>query len=344
MAGLPIIDRCPASVAQDGFRGGINYDGNDRFCLDNKRLMAVSGVYGANLTEYRSEIDSGVKVVSYGTAGSGPAYFKVFTKEGNVMEFGNSADSKIEAQGKASARVWALNKLQDGKGNYLTVSYFEDNANGEYRPIRIDYTGNTGLSTTRSVRFFYESRSDVIPMYEGGSLFRTSMRMTNIQTYVGTTLVRDYRLGYQNGTATGRSRLISATECAADGSCLPANNFTWQEGGIGFLTPQTWGTYGCGTWCGAEVVGDFNADGKMDFMYRSDSNIKVYLSNGTGFDPPQVWGTYSCGTTCFADSTGDFNGDGKTDFMYIDTGRRGQIFCCELLTFVRTLPHMSCPR
>jgi len=27
-----------------------------------------------------------------------------------------------------------------------------------------------------------------------------------------------------------------------------------------------------------------------------------------------------------------------------EEGRRGQIFCCELLTFVRTLPHLFCPR
>ena len=205
LSGLPTIQRCPATVAQDGFRGGINYDSNDRFCLDGQRLMAISGTYGGNGTEYRTEVDSGVKVISSGTAGSGPASFTVRTKAGELMEFGNTADSRIEAQGKASVRVWALNKVQDTSGNYLTVSYIEDSVNGEYRPTRIDYTGNTGLTPNRSVQFFYATRTDAPPLYEGGSLIKTTFRLTNVQTFVGTTLVRDYRLTHENGTATGRS-------------------------------------------------------------------------------------------------------------------------------------------
>ena len=126
VSGLPVIHRCPRTVAQDGVLGGISYDTNDRFCLDGARLMAISGSYGANGTEYRTEIDSFVKVVSSGSAGSGPGYFTVSTKAGQTMEFGNTADSRIEAVGKYEARVWALNKIQDSKGNYLTVSYVED--------------------------------------------------------------------------------------------------------------------------------------------------------------------------------------------------------------------------
>ena len=58
LSGLSSITRCAATVAQDNFKGGINYDANDRFCLDGQRLIAISGTYGANLTEYRTEIES----------------------------------------------------------------------------------------------------------------------------------------------------------------------------------------------------------------------------------------------------------------------------------------------
>src|SRR5262249_61313850 len=46
--GLPSIGRCPRTIAQDGVRGVVNYDSNDRFCLDGQRLIAISGTYGAN--------------------------------------------------------------------------------------------------------------------------------------------------------------------------------------------------------------------------------------------------------------------------------------------------------
>jgi len=48
-----------------------------------------------------------------------------------------TTDARIEAQGKPSIRLWALNKTQDTKGNFLAVSYFKDTGatgTGEYSP------------------------------------------------------------------------------------------------------------------------------------------------------------------------------------------------------------------
>jgi hypothetical protein len=318
LAGLPSIERCPATIAQDNFRGGVHYDSSDRFCLDKQRLMAVSGTYGANLTEYRTEIDSGLKIVSFGTSGSGPSYFKVWTKQGQVMELGNSTDSRIEAQNQQSVRVWALNKLQDAKGNYLSVSYFEDNANGEYRPTRIDYT-NGSVSPTRSVQFVYTSRADVIPLYEGGSLFRTSVLMTNIQTYVGGSLVRDYRLTYETGSVTGRSRLTSITECAGT-SCMPSNTFGWQDTILGFSDPANWVSHG-GQYSGGRVhYADVNGDGKADLIYQGDPNNTFYvsISTGNGFAPFQTWVTHGGSFTFGQAQFADVNGDGKADLIFQD--------------------------
>jgi hypothetical protein len=142
--GLSSITRCRKTLAQDGARGGgVNHDEHDRYCLDGQRLMAISGIYGADGTEYRTERESFSKVISYGAAGNGPAWFKVWTKGGQILEYGNTADSRIEAQGKPTVRVWALNKISDTQGNDFSVGYTEDHAYGDFRPNRIDYTGNS---------------------------------------------------------------------------------------------------------------------------------------------------------------------------------------------------------
>ena len=159
--GLPSIGRCPRTLAQDGVRGVVNYDANDRFCLDGQRLIAISGTYGANGTEYRTEVESFSKIVSFGTAGTGPAWFEVKTKSGQIMQFGNTTDSRILAQGKTTARDWALNKVSDTKGNYFTVTYVNDTVYGQAYPTQIDYTGNAaaGLAAYNSVRFVYDGRA-----------------------------------------------------------------------------------------------------------------------------------------------------------------------------------------
>lgn len=195
--GLASIGRCPQTPATDGVIDGVNFDADDRFCLDGQRLIAISGTYGADGTEYRTEIESFSKVISFGSAGTGPAWFKVWTKSGQVMEFGNTTDSRILATGKPEVRSWAVNKVSDTPGNFYTVTYVNDAANGQAFPDRIDYTGNDGASLApyNSVRFVYNTtRPDVVTTYQAGSFTRTTVVLTNVQTYAGSTLVSDYRL------------------------------------------------------------------------------------------------------------------------------------------------------
>src|SRR6266496_4635827 len=207
ISGLSIISRCGSTIALDGVKGGVYHDSRDRFCLDGQRLIAVNGVDGAHGAEYRTERESFAKIFSYDTSvcgldnsaapSSGPACFKVFSKDGTVSEYGVSPDSRIQAQGKTVVRLWALDKVQDTRGNYYTVSYAENNVTGEYRPVRIDYTGNAsaGLLPYNSVRFAYDgSRTDIVPRYEAGSMIKVTQRLTNVQTYTEATAVRSYNL------------------------------------------------------------------------------------------------------------------------------------------------------
>ncbi|MES9868782.1 MAG: SpvB/TcaC N-terminal domain-containing protein [Sedimenticola sp.] len=126
--GLSAITRCGRTIVQDGTSGGIEFTDNDRYCLDGQRLVAVKGAYGHSGTEYRTEIDSFARIVSHGRQGKGPAWFSVQTKSGQTIQYGNTGDARIEAQGKSEVYVWAQNRITDAVGNSLTVSYHEDTA------------------------------------------------------------------------------------------------------------------------------------------------------------------------------------------------------------------------
>lgn len=339
MSGLPVISRCPRTMAQDSAVGGVNYDANDRFCLEGQRLIETSGTYGANLTEYRTEREGFSKIVSYGTAGTGPAYFKVWNKAGIVMEFGNTADSRIEAQGSATARLWAVNKATDTLGNYWAASYVEDNTNGDFRVDRVDYTGNAGASvaTYASVRFEYETRTDVVPMYHAGSLVKTQQRMKTIKTFVGSTQVREYRIAYQQSATTQRSRITGVSLCTpATGSntCLPATSFAWTDNTPGFGTPTTWaggGAFGPPGWpdqnTNPRFLLDWNGDGRADLFGLHSSGVVGGISTGTAFSLVTLMTGGAFGAPTWQDQNVhprmlvDTNGDGLLDIVGFYTDR-----------------------
>ena len=242
-----------------------------------KNTGIVSGTY---TTEYAPETEPGTRVIA--TAYDSrqiPAHFTVYTKSGQILEFGVTEDSRIEAQGSTTPRLWAVNKISDRAGNYLTVSYTETNANGEYYPSRIDYTGNanSGIAPYSSVQFVYEARPDITPVYQAGSLMRSTVRMVRVQTYAGTAVVKDYRLAYDVSSTANRSRLTSLTECAGDGTCLPGTIFGWQQGSLANFTSEYFSHAGI---AGFDLLSandriipfDYNGDGKSDLaIYRPGS-------------------------------------------------------------------------
>ena len=342
LAGLSAIARCGKTIATDGIRGGVNFDSGDRFCFDGQRLMAVSGNYGEDGTEYHTERETWVKVISHTESDqNGPRSFTVTTKDGHEMEFGNTDDSRILARGRSDEAVivWALNKISDRNGNFVEVSYQEDTSRVErsisgaflgYYPTEIRYTGNSGVTPLRLVKFEYEDRSDNITAYVGGSEAETPKRLAGIKTYVDldgdgnsietdSNLVKEYGLAYEYGTATERSRLIQLEECDAVGVCLPETEFEWQIGtgesgfneGVNFNSSEGSGNL-------ALLPMDVNGDGMTDLVQPWKNNKKLsiltYFSNGNGFKEGVNFDS-SQASDNLALLSMDVNGDGMTDLV-----------------------------
>lgn len=294
----------------------------------------TSGSYGGDGAEYRTEIDSFSRIVSRGSAGNGPAWFEVRTKSGQIMEFGHSTDSQVLAQGKTTARSWLANKVLDTKGNYFILTYTNDPTNGQAYPNEINYSGNAAANLTpfNKVQFVYATRPDVTPTYQGGSLMRTNVVLTNVKAFAGSTLVSDYRLSYDQSGSLPVSRLSGVTLCSADG-CLPPTSFGTSGaadgsfGAIGLPLPNGWnfGVPARAYWM--PIVGDFNGDGKTDVALLRNNTVHTLMSNGDfsfnglSYAIPNGLDFGETASSSWMPIVGDFNGDGKTDFALLADSR-----------------------
>ena len=321
LGGASQIQRCPAIMAVDGFRGTVSFNANDRFCLDGIRLINIAGNYGAAGSEYRTEVETWRRVVAGGTCLSGPCSFTIQERDGTTLVYGATPDSR--AMAGASVRAWMLASRTDPDGNVEQYSYVDDH--GSPALSRIDYGANPGQGATanRSVVFAYEPRPDPILNYVGGYAYGQTQRLATITTQLQGQTVSIFTLTYATSAATGRSLLVSAQRCAPT-QCYAPDSFGWQgEAAPGFTPAQL--TLGSGASAALQLQpADLNGDGYGDLVaIATGSTLSVtpmIFNKISSFDP--------CGglTLPPADpqrlKTGDFNADGIGDFaLMADSGQ-----------------------
>jgi Salmonella virulence plasmid 65kDa B protein/FG-GAP-like repeat len=338
LQGISTITRCAHTRAIDGYTRGVAYDGNDKLCLDGQRLIQVDPSTGATVNgavtspsisapfqqndsqglssgvrEFRTEKDTFARIRAYGMvngASDGPKYFKVWTKSGQVYEYGNNANTTanalVIAQGRTVAAAWAVSRISDTLGNYIDFQYeqrdtawgsvAEVNTSGttpatgrEWNLSEIRYTGTSTSQPQNKVQFVYEDRpdhalaskiQDRAESYHLGSknvsIRRLSQILTQVNVPSSSITVKVLKLAYGNGVVTQRSLLQSITECvgASASQCLPATAFTYTAGGSE----------------------DYTASSVF-----SAGALHTTTLQDTGGDTGIL--------------TGDFNGDGRTDIL-----------------------------
>lgn len=329
LAGLTSVSRCPGNLGLDGNVDPVDFDGNDKFCLDGQRLVAVTGSYGANGTVYRTSTETFTRVTSYGQIGSGPERWVVEYKNGLTAEVGFNADARaVTATSTTNVLTWYVTRMLDRSGNTYSVQYVNDAPFGDVVPLRIDYTANTnaGLAPYNSVQFEYHVDPIAHSNFVGGSNFWSRLHLSNVKMFEGSNLAWTYNMQWQTFNDTQREQLVGVQECGGSGQCLPATTFEWYNtggAGLDFQNPYTAsilseqnGFYGGDDF--PLVTGDWNGDGRTDIARAQGGTVFLYVSTGTGWVP---YSSYFTGPSNVNGWTwkhyplfaGDWNGDGITD-------------------------------
>jgi RHS repeat-associated protein len=315
LSGLSAISSCPTSPS-DGVFGPLRYDGTDPVCLDGNRLLPFQGQSGADGSEYRTDLETWSKIISLGRVGSGPARFTAKTRSGLTLEYGGTADSRIEVPTSPTARAWVLNRVEDANGNYADYSY--EKANNAYLITRIDYTGNraAGILPQRSVRFHFEGRDDSAIRFVAGQITKETRRLASVETWVADRKILTYRLDYDASPRTGRSRLIRISECAGP-DCLPPTTIRWapEPSSQDLLFEENRQADDVNGAAEFIALADINGDGFPDYVCKNrDDGLNWNLFTGKGWGPS----VRQTGLAALGDVESwliDINRDGKADFV-----------------------------
>lgn len=309
IGGVSAIHRCASTIAQDGFVRGINFDANDRYCLDGRRLVPVSGVNGAVGAEYRLEIDNFSQIKSVGGNANNPASWIVKTKSGQVMTYGNTNSSVFKTS--SGYHSWHLAKLDDTTGRNAVNYTYSNNGNTLYLS-NITYVGGR-------VEFVYGSRSDTISSRVDGIKVDLNQRLTNIRVHNHLKLLKTYNLAYASTGEAQTSHLTSVTQCDFNNKCLKSIKFDWNPEALS--VSNSWlgrkaGSVGYG-W--AHWPMDVDGDGDTDLVYEVEGTKRFYYleSQADGSFVNRYWFYSSVVPT--GDGAlfpMDVNGDGRQDLVF----------------------------
>ncbi|PFH48340.1 hypothetical protein AMATHDRAFT_150088 [Amanita thiersii Skay4041] len=361
LLGASAIERVPATAAQDGFRGTVKYDANDRFALDGQRLVKIG-----TKNEYRFEVEQWSRIFALGTDPANPTSWEQHLPDGTIRRFGNTNDSNIKAlTGKASppTRVWAISESIDSFLNNLTFTYINDSTTtGAYRLDKIQYGGNSTPGGTiqhqRKVYFEYDDRTDPITVYFGGYKILHSKRIKHVTTsYTQTNKehnVLRYVLFYDEAPVTKLNYLskVELKDLLNNVSMAPLS-FGWTGSipakvfddtkRIATITDIPKGSLG-------QIIPlDVNGSGCNDMVVTWNKQntlaLNVYLSDLTGkISSTPAPGSGSTGLD-FSDKSFifplDISGDGLTDILHIRVDDAKSVY---QLTGLLSKPDRSKPK
>ncbi|HLP23594.1 MAG TPA: FG-GAP-like repeat-containing protein, partial [Microbacteriaceae bacterium] len=323
------ITRGRSILARDGETRGVTFDNTkDKLYLDGKRLICVSGTYGAPGSIYRTEVDSFVSITTTGSNGNIET-FVVTDKSGVKSTFGKLGTETDGYQygmvfkngawvPDTMANEWALKRVEDVAGGKVDLKYIAAGG-GEYLLGSLEYTGHSNVANVvpaGRVRFNYNqnvvtgnssgdvSRRDKATRYVALRSFAFSGRLDQIvaeitadgQNYA---VVSQYDLAFEYAPDGGPTRLVSLAGSfrAEAGDSLqkaPATQFNWETKDAVYNTVAAGTTlnpqYPAANGQELHAFADVNGDGRDDLIdFRTAGSLTVSLANGSGFDAPANW-------------------------------------------------------
>ena len=340
IGGLSAISRIGQSLYHNGTVKPVDLDADDRFALDGMRLQLKSGSYGANGATYGAELENFATITSNGDLGGGPLWFSVATKDGAIMEFGNTADARLLSSDGTKVLFWRINKLRYPDGNYIEFKYLLTDRDS--RIDEINYTGNanTGLLPYNKLKFTYTVRSDVNTAFQGGSSMVSKYLLDKITiTAEGAAAFKTYTFKYATNNNIN-SFLKEVVETGSNGANLNSTIFKYGD------LPTALQTGSSSAVAGQQVdifPGDVNGDGYSDIVActRNVVNNIVYHTEFKVYQksPSASSNTFSLTATvplpanyiAFQPYNGsnhnqmsaDFNGDAAQDIIFTKTTGSG---------------------
>jgi len=298
IGGMSAICRVPKNQYFDGETTGIIWDANSPLALDGQRLIQVQK-WSTDSVEYKTECDSYNRIVGYQLLSWGPTYFKVYTKSGQTIQYGNTTElasyfplaivGSLTLNNIHNNLQWGICSVSDNNGNFIKYTYkYNSNKLLNYnlwdpKDILLDkvsYGGNSIVNSTAGIEvcFDYINRTDTTGKYIDGFFVEDTKALSSIRVVNnGQTISKDsvsynyydnkMHLKAVNRSKNGTKLNPTTFEWSAnDYSFSYQGNVTYEQSNL-LKKYQDTLSFNNNIWIG-RTFGDIDGDGDQDVVLR----------------------------------------------------------------------------
>jgi len=328
LSGLSSISRVGQNFIHEEQRTGVTLTGSDRFALDGQRLIQTGKYFDTEMASF-SEIER-----FFHDSYQGPQRWRVITRDGSVLSYGNSPDSRMKFRCHANptqdvVAMWHINRMEDPNGNFIEFEYYT--GYGWANQIRrIRYTGNdsANILPTNEIIFRYmdKPKQPKRTLFLAGHPVAQQKLLREIIIVSEGDTVRRYRFQY----SMHMSRLLHMQKFDGAGRIIGELQFNWSLGELGFEKPKRWTTeFGSGypghwrTEHDFRMLGDMTGDGRADVVGFRGGSVEVGVSSELDtflqkwqpehLFPLDPWNTHARSSRHIA----DIDGDGRADVIRV---------------------------
>ncbi|WP_310555738.1 RHS repeat-associated core domain-containing protein, partial [Flavobacterium sp.] len=272
---ISAISRISTRKDLDGFIDGVDFDDNDKLAFEGQRLMLKTGTYWADGSTYETEVQSNVKIELKGIGNT--MYFIVTTPDGSRTWYGNYAG--INATDNLA---YYIVRTEDINGNF--VNYYYTDFNSTLCIDTIKFSANiNGITPLNTIKFNYQlPKRQENAFVKGVKIFKNA-QIKNIQVFTNNQLFREYRMTYASEVSLAYERLVKIQEF--NGSLEPANpiEFEYENTTTDIYKSEFKSTYYNNVNLNdIDISGDFDGDGRLDFVSNNFVYSNLFNAGGTG--------------------------------------------------------------
>ena len=268
---ISTISRIGTRRDLDGFIDGVDFDDNDKLALDGQRLLIKTGDYWADSAVYQTETQSNSKIEQFGTGSS--IYFVVTAPDGSRSWYGNYGGVNA-----VDNTAFYITRFEDTNGNYITYNYVRP-SNKSLCIYRINFSANliSNISPQNSINFNYKLAKRIENTFIKGIKQERLELLDNIEVFTNGNSFRKYQLTHIVDAQLGYEKVSQIQESNGAGELANPVEFLYnQTSSTSDSLTEATKTYDNNiNFQDIKLSGDFDGDGRLDFV----TNDKMYVKN-----------------------------------------------------------------